>query len=392
MDKTAWDEKLGELKARHEELLTQKNTIDTTWVNGLFDRYENPVVTNNHAPIEWRYDLDYSRNPFLLERQGINATLNPGAIIYEGKVVLCVRTEGNDRKSFFSMAESENGIDGFRFWDKPVVIPETDNPDTNVYDMRLVKHEDGWIYGIFCTERPDPKRAPGDLSSAVAQCGVVRSKDMRDWERLADIKTGAPQQRNVVLHPEFIDGKYALYTRPQDDFIEAGSGGGIGWGLADSMENAVVDSDCIIDFKAYHTIKELKNGLGPAPIKTDKGWLQMAHGVRGCAAGMRYVLYAFMTALDDPSRVIAAPGGHLMAPRRLERVGDVSNVLFCNGWVQKPDGTILIYYASSDTRIHVASTTAEKMVDYVLNTPTDGGRSYACVQQRLELIERNKKC
>ncbi len=384
-----FEERMNKVFDDYRELINQPNEVDPTWDNGIFERYVNPVITNNHAPIHWRYDLDPETNPFFLERQGINATLNPGAMEFDGKIVLCVRTEGDDRKSFFSIAESDNGIDKFRFWDKPMVMPETDDPDMNVYDMRLVTHEDGWIYGIFCTERRDPDAPPDDQSAALAQAGIARSKDLVNWERLPDIKTGAAQQRNVVLHPEFINGKYAFYTRPADSFLEAGTGGGIGFGTCDDITNAVIADETIIDSKRYHTIKESKNGLGPAPIKTDKGWLQLAHGVRACAAGLRYVLYCFLSDLDDPSKVIATPGGHFMAPRRLERVGDVSNVLFANGWVCKDDGRIFIYYASSDTRIHVATTDVDRMLDYVLNTPADPGRSYACVQKRTELAEKN---
>ena len=348
------------------------------------------MITPAHVPLEWRYDLNPQTNPFLLERLGINATFNAGAIELDGRIALCVRVEGWDRKSFFAIAESPNGIDHFRFHDEPCVIPETSDPDTNVYDMRLTRHEDGWIYGIFCTERRDPSAPESDQSSAVAQCGVVRTKDLKSWERLPDIRTPSAQQRNVVLHPEFVSGKYALYTRPQDGFIDTGSGAGIGWALCDSMENAVTGPESIIDRRVYHTISELKNGQGPTPIKTSAGWLHLAHGVRNTAAGLRYVLYLFLTDLADPTRIIAKPGGYFIAPEGEERVGDVSNVVFSNGWVARPDGTVFIYYASSDTRLHVATSTIERLLDYVRNTPADGLRSAECVRQRLELIRRNR--
>lgn len=325
-----------------------------------------------------------------MERIGINATLNSGAIKWNGKYLLVVRVEGNDRKSFFAIAESPNGVDNFRFWDEPITIPETDEPDTNVYDMRLTAHEDGWIYGVFCSERKDPKAAPGDLSSAVAAAGIVRTKDLLSWERLPDLKTKS-QQRNVVLHPEFVNGKYALYTRPQDGFIDTGSGGGIGWALIDDMTNAEVKEEKIINHRYYHTIKEVKNGEGPHPIKTDKGWLHLAHGVRACAAGLRYVLYLYLTDLEDPTKLIAEPAGHFMGPQGDERIGDVSNVLFTNGWIADEDGTVFIYYASSDTRMHVATSTVDKLLDYVLNTPADGYRSATSVQTIKTLISSNKK-
>lgn len=381
-------ERLTWLVERHEALLGRPNEVDDRWHNGLFERFRHPVLTADHAPLTWRYDLDERTNPHLVERMGVNAAFNCGAIEWEGKVALMVRVEGADRKSFFAVAESENGIDNFRFRPRPVVMPETDNPDTNVYDMRLVTHEDGWTYGLFCTERPDPAAAPGDLSAAVAQGGIARTKDLDTWERLADLVTRSPQQRNIVLHPEFVEGKYGWYTRPQDDFIQAGTGGGIGWGLSESMDPAVVDREEIIDQRGYHTIKEVKNGMGAPPVRTDAGWLHVAHGVRGTAAGMRYVLYAFLCDLERPNRVIARPGGYLIAPRGPERVGDVSNVVFCNGMVARGD-ELLIYYASSDTRLHVARTSVERMLDYVRNTPPDGGRSAECVRQRMELIERN---
>lgn len=385
-----FQEQLAILRARHEALVSRPNQPDPDWYNGVYERYVHPVLTAGHVPLEWRYDLDPARNPLLLERMGVNAVFNAGAILHEGKVLLCARVEGWDRKSFFAIAESASGVEGFRFWDEPCVIPETEDPDTNIYDMRLVAHEDGWIYGLFCTERRDPRAPESDQSSAVAQCGVVRTKDLRSWERLPDVRTPSPQQRNVVLHPEFVGGRYALYTRPQDGFIDTGSGGGIGWALCDSMENAVTGPEEIIDRRVYHTINELKNGQGPAPLKTPEGWLHLAHGVRNTAAGLRYVLYLILTDLREPWRVIAKPGGYFIAPEGLERVGDVSNVVFSNGWVLKPDGTVLIYYASSDTRLHVATSSLDRLLDYVKNTPPDGLRSAECVRQRLELIRRNR--
>ncbi len=359
--------------------------------NGIFYRYERPVLTADFAPIEWRYDLNPKTNPFLEERLGINAVLNPGAIFMDGKFYLVARVEGCDRKSFFAVAESKTGIDGFKFWDEPCVIPETDDPETNVYDMRLTKHEDGWIYGLFCAERKDSAAKKGDESSAVAQCGIVRTHDLKTWERLPDLKTKAAQQRNVVLHPEFINGKYAFYTRPQDSFIEAGTGGGIGMGLCDSMEKPVLDKEVLIDPKRYHTIKENKNGMGCVPIKTSDGWLNIAHGVRNTAAGLRYVLYVFMTSLKDPTKVTHRPSGYFLAPQGDERVGDVSNVVFSNGAVATDDGKVFIYYASSDTRCHVLTSTIDQLVDYAVNTPEDPHTSHECVQQRLKLIRQNAK-
>ena len=388
MASASFNERLRKLTASYEELINRPNEV-VPESNGVFERYKNPVLTADHAPLFWRYDLDPKTNPHLMERLGINAAFNPGAMEFNGKICLMARVEGVDRKSFFAVAESPTGVDRFRFWDFPVVLPETADPDINVYDMRLVQHQDGWIYGLFCTERKDPTAPRGDLSSAVAQCGIARTKDLKTWERLPDLKTRSPQQRNVVLHPEYVNGKYAFYTRPQDGFIDTGSGGGIGWALADSVENAQLGPERIVQDRKYHTINEVKNGLGPAPIKTPDGWLQLAHGVRNTAAGLRYVLYAFMTALDDPGRLIHEPGGYLLAPSGQERVGDVSNVTFSNGWVAKPDGRLFVYYASSDTRCHVATTTVERLVDYCKNTPADPLRSYACVQQRIELIRRN---
>ena len=380
---------LENLKAEHEELLSKKN-IKSEYGNGIYDRYEYPVLTAAHAPLHWRYDFNPETNPFLMERIGVNATLNSGAIKWNGKYLLVVRVEGNDRKSFFAIAESPNGIDNFRFWDEPVTIPETENPETNVYDMRLTAHEDGWIYGIFCSERKDPNAPAGDLSAAVAAAGIVRTKDLLTWERLPDLKTRS-QQRNVVLHPEFVNGKYALYTRPQDGFIDTGSGGGIGWALIDDITHAEVKDEKIINNRYYHTIKEVKNGEGPHPIKTEKGWLHLAHGVRNCAAGLRYVLYLYLTDLQDPSKLIAEPAGHFMAPQDDERVGDVSNVLFSNGWIVDEDGKVFIYYASSDTRMHVATSTIDKLLDYVLHTPADGYRSATSVESIKALIAKNKE-
>ncbi|MNM33650.1 4-O-beta-D-mannosyl-D-glucose phosphorylase [compost metagenome] len=383
-----FEQRKQQLTEHYESLISRKNE-KLPISNGIYNRYRYPLLTAEHAPLIWRYDFNPETNPNFEERLGVNGVFNPGAIELNGKFYLVARVEGVDRKSFFAVAESDNGVDGFRFWDKPVVLPETDEPDTNVYDMRVVLHEDGWIYGLFCTERKDPDAAPGDLSSAVAQCGIARTKDLVTWERLADLKTASAQQRNVVLHPEFVDGKYAFYTRPQDGFIDTGSGGGIGWGLSDTIENAVITKEIIIDERHYHTIKEVKNGQGPAPIKTSKGWLHIAHGVRNTAAGLRYVLYSFLSDLEEPWKVTHRPGGHFIAPEGEERVGDVSNVVFSNGIIARDNGEIYIYYASSDTRVHVATTTVEQMLDYVINTPEDAFRSYASVQQRLELIERN---
>lgn len=388
MNKEDFNKRLSALEKEHDELLNRENPRIEPG-NGIFHRYKYPVLTAEHAPLFWRYDLNPETNPFLMERQGINAAFNAGAIMFEGKVCMVIRTEGYDRKSFFAVAESENGIDKWKFWDEPILLPETDDPDVNVYDMRLTSHEDGWIYGLFCTERKDPNAPEGDTSAAVAQCGIVRTKDLKNWERLPDLITSGGQQRNVVLHPELISGKYAFYTRPQDGFIETGSGGGIAWGLSNTMENPVIEEETIVDEKVYHTIKELKNGQGPAPIKTEEGWLHLAHGVRACAAGLRYVLYMFMTDLKEPNKVTHRPGGYFMAPQGEERVGDVSNVLFTNGWVVKDKGEVLIYYASSDTRMHVATSTVERLLDYVKNTPEDGYRSGESVKTRLDLIRKN---
>jgi len=388
MNRAAFKKSVQELFKQQEKLLTRRNS-KSAGGNGIFDRYELPVLTAAHAPITWRYDLDQKTNPFLMERMGINAVFNAGAILHKDKFLVVARVEGADRKSFFAIAESPNGTDQFRFWDYPILMPETADPDINVYDMRLVKHEDGWIYGLFCSERKDPAAPAWDTSSAVAQCGIARTKDLKTWERLADLKSKSPQQRNVVLHPEFVDSKYAFYTRPQDDFIQAGKGGGIGWGLSSSIEEAVVDEEIILDNREYHTIQEVKNGLGPAPIKTKQGWLHLAHGVRNTAAGLRYVLYMFLCELERPWVVTHKPAGYFIAPEGWERVGDVSNVVFSSGWIERKNGEVLIYYASSDTRLHVAASTVEKLLDYVQNTPADPLRSHACVEQRYALIEKN---
>ena len=381
-------EKLNTLFDDYNKLITSKN-VPLEDGNGILTRYKYPILTAAHTPVFWRYDLDSESNPYLMERIGMNATLNSGAIKWNGKYLLVVRVEGADRKSFFAVAESPNGIDNFRFWDYPITMPEDVIPATNIYDMRLTAHEDGWVYGNFCAERHDPAAPAGDLSSATATAAIARTKDFVNWERLPDLKTGS-QQRNVVLHPEFVNGKYALYTRPQDSFIDAGNGGGIGWALIDDMTHAEVKEETIINHRHYHTIKEVKNGEGPHPVKTTKGWLHLAHGVRACAAGLRYVLYLYMTSLEDPTRIIAEPGGYLLAPIDGERIGDVSNVLFSNGWIADEDGTVYIYYASSDTRMHVATSTIDRLTDYCLHTPVDGLRSAASVENICKLIESNK--
>lgn len=373
------------VEGRFAELISRPNKPIEG--NGVYERYENPVISAGMVPLTWRYDFNPVTNPYFMERIGVNATLNSGAIKIDGKYVLVVRVEGNDRKSFFAVAESPNGIDNFRFRERPCTIPEDLVVATNVYDMRLTKHEDGWIYGLFCVERHDDSQ-PGDLSAATATCGIVRTKDLDTWERLPDLKSKS-QQRNVVLHPEFVDGKYALYTRPQDGFIDAGSGGGIGWGLVDDITNAEVKEEKIIEQRLYHTIKEVKNGEGPHPIKTPKGWLHLAHGVRGCASGLRYVLYMYMTSLEEPWKVIAQPGGYFMAPVGEEYIGDVMNVLFTNGWIADEDGKVFIYYASSDTRMHVATSTVDRLVDYCMNTPADGLTTGKSVETINRLIDKN---
>ncbi|MBN2273862.1 MAG: glycosidase [Bacteroidales bacterium] len=389
MDKKEYQRRLKQLFREHEALISKKNKRIEKDYSGIYYRYKRPVLTAGHIPLIWRYDLNPETNPFLMQRQGINATFNAGAMAFKGRYIQVVRVEGWDRKSFFAVAESTDGINQWRFWDFPMSMPETEFPDVNVYDMRLTCHEDGWIYGLFCTERKDPAAPPVDTSSAVAACGIARTKDLITWERLPDLISNSGQQRNCVLHPEFYRRKYALYTRPQEGFISVGSGGGIGWTLLDSMEKPVANREVIIDDRVYHTIKEIKNGLGPAPLKTDKGWLHLAHGVRMCAAGLRYVLYMFLTDLKKPYKVIARPGGYFMAPEGNERTGDVSNVLFCNGWIRKKNGDVLIYYASSDTRMHVAESSVDRLLDYVLNTPEDSLRTGMSVVQRNELINKN---
>ena len=380
---------MSELEARHEELLTRKNTPDEHY-NGIYTRYRNPILTARHTPLHWRYDFDPQSNPFCMERIGMNAVMNAGAIKWHDKYIVVARVEGADRKSFFAVAESPNGIDNFRFWDYPIRMPEYGEPATNIYDMRLTAHEDGWIYGVFCIERKDPDAAPGDLSSAVAAAGIARTRNLVDWERLPDLVSKS-QQRNVVLHPEFVDGKYALYTRPQDGFIDTGNGQGIGWALVDDIARAEIVGETIINRRYYHTIKEGKNGEGPHPIKTPHGWLHLAHGVRSCAAGLRYVLYLYMTELERPWVPLAEPAGLFMGPEGEERIGDVSNVLFSNGWIADPDGRVFIYYASSDTRLHVATSTVERLVDYCLHTPADGLTTGRSVEQLWKLIDKNLK-
>jgi len=383
-----FDNRLHILSEEYETLVTTKNHKILPG-NGIFERYKYPMLTAAHAPLEWRYDLNPETNPYMMERFGINAVFNAGAIKLNGKYLIMARVEGYDRKSFFAIAESPNGVDNFRFWEYPVQLPDLYPEETNVYDMRLTQHEDGWIYGTFCSESKDPTAPAGDLSSAVAAAGIIRTKDMINWERLPNLISKS-QQRNVVLHPEFVKGKYALYTRPQDGFIDAGSGGGICWALIDDITHAEVKEETVIEQRHYHTIKEVKNGEGPHPIKTPKGWLHLAHGVRGCAAGLRYVLYLYMTSLEDPTKTIASPGGYFMAPIDEERVGDVSNVLFSNGWIVDEDGTVYIYYASSDTRMHVATSSVERLIDYCLHTPQDGLRSASSVENIYQLVEANK--
>ena len=383
-----YDNRLHILTKEYDELISRENEKILPG-NGVFERYKYPILTAEHPPLEWRYDFNPETNPYLMERFGINAVFNAGAIKFNGKYLVMARVEGHDRKSFFAIAESPNGIDNFRFWEYPVQLPDLYPEETNVYDMRLTKHEDGWIYGIFCSESKDPDAPAGDLTSAIAAAGIIRSRDLKNWERLPNLVSQS-QQRNVVLHPEFVDGKYALYTRPQDGFIDAGSGGGISWALIDDITHAVIKKEIVIEQRHYHTIKEVKNGEGPHPIKTPKGWLHLAHGVRACAAGLRYVLYLYMTSLDDPRKVIAQPGGYFMAPVGEERTGDVSNVLFSNGWIADEDGTVYIYYASSDTRMHVATSTIERLIDYCRHTPEDRLRSTTSVKSIYDIIEANK--
>lgn len=382
-----FEEKVKIQTEKYESLIAMKNE-KSDFYNGIFDRYKNPVLTRNHVPLFWKYDMNPATNPFFMERLGVNAVMNSGALYIDGKFYLVARVEGADRKSFFAVAESTSGVDGFRFWDYPVQLPDTCVEETNVYDMRLTQHEDGWIYGVFCSESKDTKSK--DLSAAVACAGIVRTKDLKKWERLPNLKTlHSPQQRNVVLLPEFVNGKYAFYTRPMDDFIDTGSDGGVGFGLCDDITNAVIDEEKISSRRKYHTITEVKNGAGAVPIKTERGWIHIAHGVRNTAAGLRYVLYCFATDLKDPSKVIAEPSGLFLGPLGEERVGDVSNVVFTNGAAVTPSGNVYIYYASSDTRLHVATTTLEKLTDYVFNTPSDPGRSADCVKQRCDFIAKN---
>jgi len=387
MTKRLFKQQLKKLQQQHRQLLARPNRKQRHG-NGIFDRYEFPVLSAEHTPLEWRYDFNHASNPHLMTRMGINSVFNVGAMEWNGNIVLAARVEGWDRKSFFAIAESETGVDRFRFWAYPVRMPELDEKETNLYDMRLVHHEDGWIYGLFCAERHDETK-PHDFSAAVARCGIARTKNLVKWERLPNLRTSAPHQRNCVLHPEFVNGQYAFYTRPMTDFAAPGTGDGIGWGLCADIERAEISEERIIDSRTYHTIKEGKNGLGPAPLKTKAGWLHLAHGVRNTAAGLRYVLYLFLCDLNEPWKLIREPGGHFMAPQGEERIGDVSNVLFANGWVARKDGEVFIYYGSSDTRTHVATSTVEDLLDYTLNTPQDGTRSKLCVEQRCRLIEKN---
>lgn len=383
-----YTEKLSTLKTQYQEVIQRVNKKQES-NNGVYDRWQNPIVTSDHIPYFWKYNLDERQNPLLVETMGINATFNSGAIYWEDKYIICVRVEGNDRKSFFAFAESPNGVDNFTFWDYPLDLPQTSDPDTNVYDMRLVSHEDGYVYGLFCTERKD--ESVNDTSTALANCGIIRSKDLRTWERLPDLVSKSNQQRNVVLHPKYVDGKYGLYTRPQDGFISVGQGGGIGWAMLDDMASPVIDTESIIDNKVYHTIKELKNGQGPAPIETSEGWIHLAHGVRNTAAGLRYVLYMFVTDLSKPWEIIYAPAGHLIAPQGAERVGDVSNVVFANGWIVNEKNEVYIYYASSDTRMHVATSTIDQLIHYCKYAPTDKGYSHLNNLDRINLISANLK-
>jgi len=384
-----FNERLASLNHQHASLIRRPNEPELPG-NGIFLRYKHPILTDAHTPLFWRYDLDERTNPYLMERFGINGVFNAGAIKWKDRYAIMARVEGRDRKSFFAIADSPNGIDNFRFWDSPVHMPGTGSLETNIYDIRLTRHEDGYVYGLFCTEKRDPSAPASDQSAAIAQCGIARTQDLINWERLADLRTHSPQQRNVVLHPEFVDGKYAFYTRPQDGFINTGTGSGVGFGLSDTITRAVIEKETIIDPRLYHTINEAKNGLGPEPLKTRLGWLHLAHGVRNTAAGLRYTLYLFLTDLNDLTRVLYKPGGYFIAPIGDERVGDVSNVVFCNGWIADEDGHVFIYYASSDTRMHVATSTVEQLLDYVVNTPEDEGTSAGSVTALQRIIDKNK--
>ena len=382
-----YQEKVQALRQRHEALLQRKNQV-MEGGNGIYEKYVYPILTAEHTPLEWKYDFNEKDNPFLMQRIMMNAVLNAGAIKLDGRYLLVCRVEGADRKSFFAVAESPNGIDQWRFWEEPITMPDTEDPATNIYDMRVTQHEDGWIYGVFCAERHDDSQ-PGNLSAATATAAIARTKDLKTWYRLPDLKTKS-QQRNVVLHPEFVDGKYAFYTRPQDGFIDTGSGGGIGWALVDDITHAEIKEETIIYERKYHTITEVKNGEGPHPLKTPKGWLHLAHGVRGTADGLRYVLYMYMTSLEDPTKVIAKPGGFFLVPEGDEYIGDVMNVAFANGWIKDEDGRVLIYYASADTRLHVATSSVDRLVDYCMNTPEDGLTTSASVETIKKLIAKNR--
>jgi len=386
MNREDFDRKVREKFEVYNSLIARPN-IPVEPGNGIYTRYKYPAVTRDHVPPFWLYDLDYKKNPDLLLRLGINTTFNAGAIKLNGRYYMLVRTEGFDVKSFFSVIESPNGIDGWRFWDRPLLMPVTDDPEMNVYDIRLTQHQDGWIYGLFCSERKDTSK-PHDSSAALASCGIARTKDLLSWERLPDLQSSAAQQRNCVLHPEFVDGRYMIYTRPQSGFIDTGDSG-ISVGFTETMEQAGLGKEQIIDLRKYHTVKEVKNGQGPPPIKTEQGWLHLAHGVRRTAAGLRYTLYLFLSDLNEPWRIIRQPGGHFIEPLGEERIGDVSNVVFSNGWILDEDGTVYIYYASSDTRMHLVTTTLNLLLDYVLNTPEDAGNTHLCASQRDEMIIDN---
>lgn len=390
IDNSNFHERLAALRQQQDDLLSRRNE-ECVPGNGIYSRWRHPVVTPGHVPLEWRYDLDPATNPRLLERIGINSTFNAGAILQGGKYALVVRIEGVDRKSWFAVAESDNGVDGFRFRRRPITMPQLPDGETNIYDMRLTEHEDGYIYGLFCAEHKDDSQ-PSDTAAAIAHCGIARTRDLDEWERLPNLVTNSGQQRNCVLHPAYVDGKYAIYTRPQDGFTDVGSGGGICLGLTETMERPSVAEQIPVDPRAYHTINEFKNGQGPAPLRTRAGWLHLAHGVRQTAAGLRYVLYLFLTDLDEPWKVTSRPGGHLVAPQGQERVGDVSNVVFSNGWIRDSEDRVFLYYASSDTRLHVATTDVERLLDYCQNSPPDGGHSAGSVAHVNNLIDSNLKC